>query len=237
MTLTLCVGCSNDGAVSSDIPGAELPKAEIFVLVDMSETWFNPESHSRDSRVLREIGYGISSFAIDTEPPVLIEHREIGEASLLSEPMCSVFYMPSLVGGTRDNGQRIARPQALRRYLGEHCPDQILAGDPEPLTQISAALASVSVEPSPPGSRRFIIIASDFLEETAASAPLEPGSLRGVKVLLVFRPLSEDQADPQAMMVRVRSWQRSIERFGATVEIAPDPNLQRSRVTAFLSAQ
>lgn len=211
------------------------PGTQIYVLVDLSETWFNEPSRARNERVLRELGQGIASYAEEAAVPRSIEHRPIGEASLLRDPLCVAWYEPSLVGRRSDEPGFYSRPDDLRDYLAVHCVDAILERKPEQRTEISATLASVADEPRGPNGR-IIIIASDFLEETGSRAPLRRDALKGDRVLLIYRPLVEDQADPAELSRRVEEWRRSIERFGATVSAVPDPNIRRGQIASFLSS-
>ena len=106
---------------------------------------------------------------------------------------------------------------------------------PEALTQISAAIASVALEPKPsPKSRRHLVIVSDFLEETASSAPVPDGSLEGVQVLLLYRPLSEDQTNPGGTGQRVQQWRSLLEAKGADVQVSPDTSMRPSQIVSFL---
>jgi hypothetical protein len=229
-------GCKGrSSAVQSEVRGAEQPKAQIYILVDMSETWFNAQSAPLNATVLKEIGEGIAAYAENADPPIVVEHRAIGANSLLRKPLCSVFFMPSLMGPRASDNGRITRPKQLRRYLADHCPQQILSLPAEPLTEISAAVASVSAEPKAAGVRRSIIIASDFLEERPAASDVPLGDLSGDHVLLLYRPLTADQLSPREMTARIASWKVVVERAGAIVSIAPDPSLRRSTIVAFLS--
>lgn len=219
----------------SDAPGAEQPKVEIYVLVDLSLTWLNDRSKAHNRDVLSEVGEGIASYATNVEGPVSIQHREIGQASLMSAPLCAVFFKQSLLNSRNKGAGRIGHPKQLRRYLSDHCPERILAHPPEPRTEISSALASVAAEPRPPAGQRYIIIASDFLEDTPADAPLRADALKGDHVLMLYRPVAEDQMDPRQLALRIGSWRQVFESRGATVSEAPDPNVQRNNISAFLN--
>lgn len=209
-------------------------RGQIYVLVDLSETWFNRDSAALNKDVLQVVGRGIADFAENAEPPVTIEHRAIGAASLLRQPLCSALYMPSLMGGKSGDKTLIARPKALRRYLVDHCPEQILSRVPEPLTEISATVASVAAEPRKKGVRRFIIVVSDFLEEGPSSdVPL--GDLTGDAVLMLYRPLLADQAAPRDLTDRISTWRHAFEGAGAQVTLAPDPSLRASTIFDFLT--
>ncbi len=157
---------------SGGVPNAEEAKAEIYVLVDLSETWHNPASTDRNKRILAEIGAGIAAVAENFEPPVAVQYRVIGKASLGREPICDAMFAPSIVATTRDRPDyMITSPRKLSRYLSFDCPELIVRQPPEALTEISATIASVAQLPTRPGLKRFFIIASDFLEETGGRPP------------------------------------------------------------------
>nr|QQZ48908.1 hypothetical protein JKL49_16615 [Phenylobacterium glaciei] len=66
LALTACKG--------AEPLGGEQPKTEIFVLVDLSETWHdkeNAEVERKNQNLLRTIGRGISLYADSAEPPYL----------------------------------------------------------------------------------------------------------------------------------------------------------------------
>ena len=166
--------------------------------------------------------------------PYLVQHRVIGDQSYLREPICSAVYSP---GFRRKSAsvEAVSRPGKLVTYLTNTCVDGILSRPPEEATQISAAIASVAVEPRPsPRSTRSIIVISDFLEETTTAAPIPDGSLAGVRVLLLYRPLSEDQLSPSGTSVRVEQWRARLADKGAKVQTSPDTSMRASQIVSFL---
>ena len=216
--------------------GGEQAQTEVYVLVDLSETWHDPAQAAKEAvnrQLLQEVGEGIALVAEDAEPPVLIQHRIIGANALNRQPACSVTYMPTLVATRRDN-TRLSSLKKLRAYIGVDCPRVLLAGPAEAVTEISAAIASVATRPKPPGANRFIVIASDFKEEAVSPEPLSPGSLTGTKVLLLYRPVPEDRRNGGEMQARVQTWRKLLENLGASVSAAPDAGYGRTDLVAFL---
>lgn len=220
---------------AQEIRGGEAVQSEVYVLVDLSQTWFNPANEPRNRKLLSVVGQGAGLMATDVPTPYLVQYRVIGDNSYLREPICSAVYQP----GFRRNGEdseRVSRPGDLTSYLSRTCVEGILARPPEASTQISAAVASVALEPWPsPHSSRSLIIVSDFLEETATAAPIPEESLVGVRVLLLYRPLAEDQLSPTGTSVRVEQWKAALKGKGAVVQISPDTSVRASQIVSFLN--
>jgi len=223
------VGCKKN------VGDAAQPHEEVFVLVDLSETWHNDHTDSRNETLLSEIGQGISLSADTVQPPVAVQYRVIGAASLDREPVCDVLYQPSMIAvkGRRPD-YLVKKIAELKSYLGTDCPAVIVRQPPEKLTQISAAIDSVSQVPRIPKTPRFLIIASDFYEETGgALAPLS--DLTGTKVLLIYRPVSQDHSDPLRLITRMDAWKARLQQRGAEVVQMPDVGLKRAAVSGFLN--
>lgn len=219
------------GGGCADVAG--VPKSQIYVLVDLSETWKNDQQASRDLDVLRETGYGIALATDDLEAPIAIQTRAIGVRTLEREPLCDVVYQPRMVPVRSNASYEINRRPKLERYLGVDCPDEIMKQPPEPLTEITAAIASVANQPAVNASRRDIIIVSDFLEETSTPVNLDI-DLTGFRVLLLYRPITEDFAQPAGMRARVADWEEAIRRRGGRVTIMPDTALKRRTIASYL---
>ena len=221
-------------ACNQEIRGGEAVRSEVYVLVDLSSTWFNPQNEAKNRRLLTAVGQGAGLMATDLPPPYLVQYRIIGDQSYLREPICSAVFAP----GFRRKGagaDSVSRPAKLSSYLSKTCVDGILSREPEALTQISAAVASVALEPRPSQqSTRSIIIISDFLEETTSAAPIPDGSLTGVRVLLLYRPLAEDQLTPSGTSLRVEHWRGLLQGKGAAVQVAPDTSMRPSQIVSFL---
>ena len=210
------------------------PTNEIFVLVDLSETWHNTAQFERNKRVLEEVGEGVVSAAADSlTPPLAVQYRIIGGDSYERPPVCDVVYRPQLVNTSKAKPSwLITKAKSFQRYLGVDCVEGILALPPEPLTEVSAALASVAAKPRSPETKRTLIVISDFLEETSAKTPLTGYDLRGVRVLLLYRPITRETA--ASTLPRVAEWRAVLEGQGAKVEDRSDTALKRTDVTEFL---
>jgi hypothetical protein len=237
MAWVMCVSLMFTGlsGCKEEVKGGEAVKSEVYVLVDLSETWLNPSEIERNRRLLTAIGQGAGLVAPTVPQPYLIQYRVIGNNSYFRPPICSAVFMP---GFRRDKDrERQTREPALRTYLTRTCVEKILLSPPEPLTQISAAIASIAAEPRPSrGGTRRVIIASDFLEETADVAPVPTGSLAGVSVLLLYRPLTRDQLSPAGTRQRVDERKAFLEARGAHVETQPDTSIRASQIVSFLQS-
>lgn len=235
MAATVLVSCDSEPL------GGEQPKTEIFVLVDLSKTWHDPADAAKEQatrELLQEVGEGIALAADTTEPPLTAQYRVIGQDSLDRPPVCKATYLPTLISVRNGDPQRIGKIGKLKAYLGINCPRILLAGPAEPSTEISAAIASVALRPPALHGQRFIIIASDFREESTAHEPIRPKSLEGSKVLLLYRPADHrDRQTAGEMQARMESWRASLAGFGATLEAMPDSGFGRADMVRFLTSK
>jgi hypothetical protein len=224
--LPLCVaGCDE---------GSQTAVSQVYVLVDLSETWDRPDRTDRNHQVLQEVGYGISKASADLETPLSVQYRVIGANSLERDPLCDVLYRPTLAPIRSDADYEVNSRSHLTSYLTDSCPRYIEQQKPEPLTEIRAAIASVANQPAAGATHRTIIVISDFLEETAAPISLD-SDLSGFHVILVYRPIANDGSDPAALRFRLDNWKAEIEAHGAKVDKLPDTGLRRDTVAAFIT--
>jgi len=208
---------------------------KVYVLVDLSETWNNNAYADRNYRVLTEIGEGVADAATAWDPPVEITYGVIGQASYLSEPPCDVSFANTTLNTTKERpGYIINKRDELHSYLGGICRDKLLSMPQQAMTEITASLQIVVASGDSPKTKRFVIMASDFREEAQAIAPLKPGDLAGVKLLMLYRPIAEDQRDPAQLNARVELWKKSLISLGADVTARADTALKRSQISDFL---
>lgn len=228
VALAFTTGCERP----SDLPGSQ-----IFMLIDVSETWHNPGDDARNLEVLTEAGMGAAGAAdklsSDSGRPVAIQTRIIGSRSLERLPACDVVYVKQLFRSNSDKKYELSSIKDLRQYLGKDCPEKVLGIEPEGQTEISNALISLANQLSVEASDRKIIIMSDFLEE--ATRPVLPVDLSGFSILMLYRPLKEDQTDPAAMHARIGQWKELFTRLGATVRHVPDTGIKREVIADFLA--
>ena len=230
IAIALCVAV---GACDAGPPGGDDPQHQIYVLIDLSETWHNPANLNRNQQTVREIGAGIAEAATDLAP-VSIQYRIIGDQSYERDPVCDVDFIPSLIQKSNDQ-RRIGQPRKLENYLMNDCTNSMLAKPPEQKTEITAAIRSVMDQPRDSTTDRTLIIASDFLEESPGGIQLSSSTFRATKVLLLYRPLAEDQAKPSDTIARVAAWKARLANLGADVEVAPDTALRRSWVANYVA--
>lgn len=210
-------------------------KAQIYVLVDLSETWLNKPSEGRNLSVLRELGHGLALAGDDLPQPLAIQYRAIGENSLERPPICDVLYRRTLAPVGNRPDYELNTHRKLASYLGEDCPTVVVAGAPEKLTEVSAAVISVANQRARPGDRRYLVIVSDFLEE--ASVPVSmPQRLDNFRVLMIYRPVPKDMSHPVRMTARVDDWEQIFQERGAEVIAIPDTGLKRSEIGSYISA-
>ncbi|HEX6375458.1 MAG TPA: hypothetical protein VFZ91_07030 [Allosphingosinicella sp.] len=209
------------------------PKSQVFVLVDMSETWHGPSFAAKNRRVLSEVGEGIVIGLRNWDTPVGVQYRTFGGASVGREPICDVVYTTTLAPTKSTAEYEIKQVAELKRFLGFDCPHKIVAQKGEPLTEITAALISIASQDAGGSPRRYLIVLSDFLEETPNPVPLT-ADLEGWRVLLLYRPVPADLSNPAAMRARIDQWKQALVAVGADVADMPDTGLKRTAVADFL---
>ncbi|MDB5470307.1 MAG: hypothetical protein JWR84_1867 [Caulobacter sp.] len=214
-------------------PGVQA-ETQIFVLVDLSATWLNERSRPRNEAVLGELGHGLALAAEELPQPLLIQHRIIGANSLERPPLCDLIYQRTLAPKANQPSYQITSAKKLRNYLGIDCPRFIIGRPAEPLTEISAAVISVANQRARSRDRRYIVVVSDFLEETSQPVSL-PSNLSGFRVLMIYRPVTEDMPHPASMTARVEDWRREFARRGAEVIAIPDTGLKRAAVASYIT--
>lgn len=215
---------------------SDLPSTQIFMLIDVSKTWHNARDDDRNRRVLGEAGMAAAmaadQLASNSGSPIAVQSRVIGSLSLEREPACDVVYLKQLIQTGTDKAYQLSSLKELRQYLGKDCPEKVLAIPPEDQTEISNALISLADQLPVKASDRKIVIMSDFLEE--AVRPVSPVDLTGFSILMLYRPLREDQTDPAAMHARIARWKALFTTLGATVLEVPDTGIKREVIADFL---
>ena len=210
------------------------PHAQTYVLVDLSATWHSPAQDARNLQLLGEVGQAIALASGEIEGPQAIEYRSFGEASLARPPVCDVIFASTVAPIRARDEHVISKARELASFLGSDCPRRILASPPEQLTEVSAAVTTVAGHPAAGASRRTILILSDFLEETRQPMPLQT-RLDGFRILLIYRPVTADYANPEALRTRMQGWEQTFRDRGAIVTSMPDDGLHRTAVADFLT--
>ncbi len=59
--------------------------------------------------------------------------------------------------------------------------------------------------------------------------------LNNARILLVYRPLAEDQNNPEHLADRVEKWRFALTEMDGRVTTMPDTALKRSTIAAFLT--
>lgn len=214
--------------------GQETPATQVYVLVDLSQTWAREEQGSRNQQVLAEVGHGIALASGDLETPLSVQYRVIGANSLEREPLCDVLYRPRLAPTRAESDYEVGSRSDLTSYLSESCPIKIEQQPAEQLTEIRTAIASVANQPTAGASKREVIVISDFLEETQAPISLD-SDLSSFHVTLVYRPVAQDLNDPRNLRFRLDAWKAELEERGAQVTVVPDTGLRRATMASFLT--
>lgn len=212
------------GLLGPTVQAAEEPRSSVTVLVDLSETWLNPRSADQNRKVLRAIADGVLSASIDFEPPTVIRYLQIGDYSLMREPLCEAIFDPKLIGAKNPQTLYVTNPKAAEKYFGQDCVQFILSRDHQPYTDISGAVDSAArLSQQQSSGRRVMIVVSDFKEETRKGqvAP-EPLRLDGFTAILLYRVLPEDRQNPKGLDARIKSWEKKLSDAGAKVVALTD---------------
>ena len=204
----------------SDDPGNRRANVAISILVDLSETWHNSESDDKNKRVLSSVGNAVVGAASRLPRPIAVRFHAIGDASLGREPICSTNYRPSAFSVGKVQAGTIKDPEKFTRYIAVDCPAMLLAQPVANSTEIAAAIitADRALELTKKSAPRIFVILSDFKEESPTSYPFHGLDFTGSRFVLVYRTLSEDRLNPVAQKLRLRTWEKRLEKLGAEVE-------------------
>jgi hypothetical protein len=204
-----------------DDPGNRRPKVAISILVDLSETWHNPESDALNQRVLTSVGNAIAGAANRLPRPIAVRFHAIGQASLGREPICATNYRPSAFAVGKVQPGTIRDRDEFTRYVSVDCPAMLLARPVEPSTEIVAAIitADRALELTRKGVPKVFVVLSDFKEESLTPYSFRGMSFKGSRFILVYRTLNEDRIDPAWQTAKLRDWDRRLKRLGAEVEV------------------
>ena len=208
----------------------------VLVLLDYSKT-FAPYT-TQDAAAIAEIGRAVIRMIDNAslQQPTKIHWAAFGDNGLEPKQPCGpaiVFRQKVLTGAkdpTRDPAKdgplrRVSEKSALESWFSV-CLDAIRATSQkaEEFTDISGALVFAADDMKDVGSdnpkgdaSRLIVVFSDFNED------LPPSRQRGLplklvksRVLLVWRPGLNDQAQPAIVPQRVAEWAKKLEEAGAS---------------------
>jgi hypothetical protein len=212
------------------------PKSSIYVLVDLSGTWLAPANAGQDRTILRAVSDAIASIAYDVEAPIAVRYLPIGDLSLARDPLCQTDFTPKLLKGANSSENELTNLQDLRQYLGDTCARLILARKPQPFTDITGALDSVSRAISEQsGSFKAIIVLSDLKEERRRGQKENSLHLAGTRTVLLYRVLDEDRLDPTKIDARVSGWKKALGAAGSTVYAINDVSSSPAQIARVLT--
>ena len=178
-------------ACASASPAEEIgSRTDIYVLVDLSATWFNQGRINDIKNTLGEINKAVVNLASRSEKPVLIYYLPITDRSMVHNPLCQGKYQPALIN--RKGGNTIGSKSELEKML-ELCRDHILNQNAAAFTDISGSIdLAAQISKSSIDKRKYMIIASDLREESRKGAILPTLNVDKFKIALVYRILPED---------------------------------------------
>lgn len=209
--------------------------SQITVLVDLSGTWLNNESRTKNEKALESVASAIATLLPAIKPPVDIRYLEIGDGSLSKAPLCSARFSPSIFPSLRPD--ELATVQAVSQFFGDDCTRLILSRKSADFTDISGALNTVSrISINQNAQFKAIIALSDFQEERRPGQSGGIGSLKGTRTLLIYRVLDHDRLNPADLERRLETWQKRLEDAGASVVMPViDVNIDPAAVARLLT--
>lgn len=228
--VSLCVPVAHAHAFS-----VQAPASSITVLVDLSESWYNPSSKTKNERILHSVADAILSATINVDPPITIRYLSIGDRSLARDPLCEVTFLPQIISGKQPDGYESSTKE-LSEFLGERCLQHVLGQRQEPFTDITGALDNVSrATKGQSGLYKAVIVLSDMKEERRKSQVGSLGKLTGARVLILYRALPEDMDNSVAFDQRIDDWRQRLNKSGAIVSTASDAYATAGEIGEFLS--
>ena len=207
----------------------ESPNSSIFVLVDLSRSYYDASTRDITEQTLKKVNRGIAALAELYPPPVQFVFLSISTISLAEPPLCEATFKPVIFCGKSRN---ICRLRDLRRKFLPTCLRRILAEKPRGATDISGAI-DYAVRISRPQLRgpKAMVIVSDMQEDLAKGAVAPSLSLKKFAITLIYRIRGTEGLIPDAVSDRVRVWQDKLRSAGAS---KVDAAIEQSDVSAFI---
>lgn len=216
--------------------GAQQPSGTLVtVLVDFSKS-FAPLGDD-DERALKELARAIAAASEESwTPPVTVHWSTITTSSLFSKEPCGpIEYQAKLIAGKGEI------KNAKEFVIGlEECatglvklsrrPDQVT-----PFTDISGAIRVATERKTDKGAARVIVVLSDFVEDHPAETVPASLKMRGEHCVLLYRPESGDQKQPNRLFDRMNEWRARLLKAGALrVEASPIVGLTAKEIQRLL---
>ena len=210
--LSSCNASSCNGPV-------EGTRSSLIVLVDYSKSFapLGPE----DRPALQAVTQIVRKLANERlEQPVKILWSIIGNESLRPLQPCgpAKSFTLKLTGRTSGTGDQelISQPE-LKDWL-ETCTDAVASlsqNNVQEFTDISGAVAFAAANGESVQTDRLLVIFSDFIEDLPPKHTATPFTLHGERVMMLWRPGSQDHQAPSAMMHRLEDWRARFTAAGA----------------------
>ena len=209
------------------------PATIVSILVDLSQTWHNQESLTRNRRLLASVSKAIADANAALPKPILVSYRIIGENSLTKDAFYITRFAPSLLAKTDADSaasigvfrQRLAGPRtgwtaAAGPVAYDPVPLTMLRLQPEQRTEIMGAVIAARRADALAASDavRMMFVLSDFKEDSRGAYKLTD-SLKGYRIVLIGRVLGEDAKDADALNKRTTAFKKALTARQATVRI------------------
>ena len=199
------------------------PLSSVSILVDLSATWHNAKDDPRNLQLLGSVGHAIAGAARLIPKPMVVRYHQIGQDSLGREAICQVSYRKSLFGFAATDGV-ITSEHDFLQYVAVQCPQVLVHQPVQPTTEITAAVVTAmrATEMTGADIPKFLIILSDFKEESPTAYSLRDISLRGVRIVMLYRVLPEDRRRPAGLNTRLAAWRNAFTAAKARVRLFED---------------
>lgn len=187
----------------------------VFVLVDLSASFFDKTSLPKTKRSLERIFDGLRQYINFLPAPVKIFVLPITDASLQGQILCSTTYKPTLIPPSKGDGDVIYRNRDFGLFL-DKCLNFILKQKPSDFTDISGAIIHASnISRQRKKLLNTLIVLSDMEEESPRKQIISRFSLQGFCVTLVYRPIKKDILQPGTLQTRIDGWKHKLTDSGA----------------------
>ncbi len=168
-------------------------------------------------RYLKTLGKAVAGLADDWTPPVTVRLGVVSSTALHMHWMPSQVFERTMVQATRSNrlnDDQIRSIQDLEIGMDENIGALRRFAVTAKVADLAGAVALAESGSQMEGHANHLFIVSDFVDAAGLPPGLQ-GSLRGARVVLVYRPASKDGIDESGFMARIEGWRQLFLRSGA----------------------
>jgi len=188
------------------------------ILLDYSAT-FAPYGAS-DKALLDQVQTAMLSMVSDRSlpQPVKIVWAAFGNVGLTPQQPCGPprIFRQRLTGALKKDENEISDVKQLKAWFAT-CTAAILATSQQtqPFTDVSGALSFAADAVEDVREKKLIVLLSDLREDLPEGRSPASLNLRGARVLLAWRPGTDDTKDPNVVASRAQDWSERLQKAGA----------------------